>query len=171
MQIIPPFRMVRFEQLKRGDLFLFMDGRHQFYALKVSDARATMVMLGLSFLEDARESFLLPWDAGMVLSLSEDFSILLPTEATAWSWSGSRRTPVWLGLAGDDVFICTNGGMSPQQYFPCFVNVKTGAVVDRPLPATSVYTNHCEIAVLGANHLPRTILKFPLPEEPDTRSA
>ena len=171
MQIIPPFRMVRFEQLKPGDLFLFMDGRHQFYALRVSDARATMVILGPSFLEDARESFLLPWDAGMVLSLSEDFSILLPTEATAWSWSGSRRTPVWLGVAGDDVFICTNGGMSPQQYFPCFVNVKTGAVVDRSLPATSVYTNHWEIAVLGANHPPRTILKFPLPEEPDTRSA
>lgn len=164
MEIIPPFRMIPFGQVQPGDLFLFMDGRHQFYALKTTDDRTPTVLLGPSFLEEARESFLLPWNTGMVLSLSKNFSILLPTEASAWSWSGSRRTPVWLGVAGDDTFICTNGGMARQHYFPCFVNVETGAVIERSLPGTSVYTDQWEIAVLGTHHPPRTILKFPLPE-------
>ena len=34
MQIIPPFRMTPFEQVEPGDLFLYMDGKYKFYALK-----------------------------------------------------------------------------------------------------------------------------------------
>jgi hypothetical protein len=172
MQIIPPFRMTPFEQIEPGDLFLYMEGRHKFYALKTqasnNSPRTTLVTLGPSFMEDVTESFLLPWQTAMVPSLGKNFSVLLSTEAGAWSWNRPDRTPVWLGMAGDSLFICTNGGPSPTQYFPCFVDIKTGEIVERALPRTSVYTNKWELAVLGANHPPRTILKFPLPVEPDT---
>src|ERR1700675_185082 len=168
MEIIPPFRMTPFEQVEPGDLFLFMQGRHKFYALKTQTPtkgpRTALVMLGPSFVDDVKESFLLSWEIGTVLSLGKNFSILLPTDAAEWSWSGERRTPVWLGLAGDNVFICANGGVSPDHYFPCFVNMKTGEIVERSLPGTSVYTNAWSIEVLATNHPPLTILKYPLVE-------
>jgi hypothetical protein len=167
MQIIPPFRMILFEQVVPGDLFLYIEGRHKFYALKTQSPsggpKTTLVMLGPSFIDDIKESFLLSWEAAMVLSLGKNFSILLPTDATAWSWNRPDRTPVWLAMAGDSLFICSNGSPSPQQYFPCFVDVKTGQIVERALPGISVYTDKWEIAVLGTTHPPRTILKYPLP--------
>jgi hypothetical protein len=119
-------------------------------------------MLGPSFINDIKESFLLPWEVRTVLSLGKNFSISLPTDAPAWSWSHPDRTPVGLGMAGDSLFVCTNGGPSPQQYFPCFVDVKTGQIVERALPGTSVYTNRWEITVAGTSHTPQTILKYPL---------
>jgi hypothetical protein len=169
MEIIPPLRMTPFSEVQPGDLFLFLDGRSQFYALKTlppkSGSKVTMVMLGPSFLADVNESFLLPFDPAEVLSFGKDFSILLPTQATDWVWSSRDRTPVWLGVAGSDLFICANSGESPQDYYPCFVNVRTGEIVKRSLPGVSVYTNKWEIAVLRANHPPRTILKYPLPAD------
>ena len=72
----------------------------------------------------------------------------------------NKRKPVCLAVAGDDVFICTNGGTSPEHYFSCFVHVKTGAIVERSLAGTSVYTNRWEIAVLGSDHPPLTILNI-----------
>jgi hypothetical protein len=40
--------------------------------------------------------------------------------------------------------------------------VKTGAVIEKQLPDSAAFTNTWEIAVLGTNHPPRTILKYPL---------
>jgi hypothetical protein len=34
MQIIPPFRMMPFEQVEPGDLFLYTEERHKFYSLR-----------------------------------------------------------------------------------------------------------------------------------------
>jgi len=169
MELIPPIGMTPFGQLEPGDLFLHMSGPDKFYALKTAQPpkgpNTTMVMLGPSFFEDCNESFLLPWETAMVLSFGKNFSILLPTEADAWSWSAeNRRKPVCLAVAGENIYVCANGGPSPTRYFPCFVDVKTGAIVEQNLPGTSIYTNSWEIAVLGNNHPPRTILKFPLPE-------
>ena len=156
MQVIPPFRMTPFEQVEPGDLFLYMQGGDRFYALKTQSLsvgpKTTLVMLGPSFTHDVKESFLLSWEAAVVLSLGKNFSILLPTDATAWSWSRPDRTPVWLAMAGDSLFVCTNGGPSPQQYFPCFVDVKTGQIIERALPGTSIYTDKWEIAALGTTH-------------------
>jgi hypothetical protein len=56
-------------------------------------------MLGPSYIDEIDESFLLPWETATVLSLEKNFSILLPTDAAAWSWSGPNRMPVWLGMA------------------------------------------------------------------------
>jgi hypothetical protein len=168
MEIIPPAKVVRFEQLEPGDLFLYIDHRHTFYALKTqqpaSGDRSTMVLLGPTFLEDVKESFLLPWQGASVLSLGKNFSVLLPTDAAAWSWTGPSRAPVCLAVAEENTFICTNGGMSPQHYFACFVDVKTGAIVEQRLRSAALFTNTWEIALLSANHPPRTILKYPLPE-------
>jgi hypothetical protein len=121
--------MVRFEELQPGDLFLYIDARQKFYALKTqkptSGPGTTMVILGPSFLPpDITEAFLLSWDTSVVLSLGKSFSILLATKPAEWSWSGETRTPIYLGVAGETIFICANGGRSSQNYFPCFVDVR-----------------------------------------------
>jgi hypothetical protein len=96
------------------------------------------------------------------LSLGKEFSILLSTAPDAWSPTGPDRKPVCLAVSDESAYICTNGGLSPQRYFPCFVEVKTGAIVERRPPGLTVFTNTWEIAILRADHPPRSILKYPL---------
>ena len=97
-----------------------------------------------------------------VLSLSKGFSILPSLDPAAWSPTGPSRKPICLAIAEEDTFICTNGGPSPQHYFPCFVDVKTGQIVEGRLRGSAAFTGSWEIAVLGA-HPPRPVLKYPLP--------
>jgi len=169
METIPLARTARFEQLEPGDLFIYldgMDGRQSFYALKTqqfpSDDRNGMVLLGPSFIQGVAESFLIPWQPVTVLALRKSFSILLPLDSALWSSRGPSRTAVCLAVAGEDIYICTNGGPSPQHYFPCFVDVKTGAIVERRLQGSAAFTNNWEIVMLAENHPPRSILKYPL---------
>jgi hypothetical protein len=166
MDVIPPAQVARFEQMNPGDLFLYIDGRKTFYALKTAQpsngAPCCMVLLGPTFIQDAAESLLLPWQPATVLSFGKIYSILLPTDPASWSRTGPNRTPVCLAVAGENTYICTNGGMHPEPFFQCFVDVMTGAIIQGYLPGTAVFTNNWEIAVLTANHPPRSILKYPL---------
>lgn len=166
MEIVPPVQTARFEQIEPGDLFIYLDGRETFYALKTQQPAngdgSAMVLLGPSFIQNIAESFLVPWRPVTVLSLGKSFSILPSLDPAAWSPTGPSRTPVCLAVADESVYICTNGGPSPQQYFPCFVEARTGAIVEGRIPSLAAFTNTWEIAVLDANHPPRSILKYPL---------
>ena len=166
MEVIPAMRVARFEQLEPGELFLCVDGRDPFYAIKTqkpsSGDRNEMVLLGPKFVHDVTESFLVAWAPVTVLSFGKTFTIVLPNDPASWSVTGPSREPLCLAISGDSTYICTNGGDSPQRYFPCFVDVKTGAIIERRLPEVAAFTNTWEIAALGADHLPRAILKFPL---------
>jgi hypothetical protein len=133
MNIIPPVRAVRYAQLEPGELFLFMGGAQPTYALKVrkqGDAdRNKMVVLGPSFL-DAGGPYLLGWQDTTVLSFGKSCSILLSTEPTAWAPRPLDRSQVCLAIAEEKIFICANGGPSPQHYVSCSVNVATGEIVE-----------------------------------------
>jgi hypothetical protein len=164
MEIIPSTKVTRFEQLQPGDLFICLDGEQAYYALKTQPAngdRSMLTLLGPSFFRNITESFLLPWRGATVLSLGKNFSIFLPTDPSALSLSGPSRTPVCLAISEDNAYICTNGGHGPSDYYPCYVDVKTGAIMGRPT-GSIVFTTNWEIAVLGANHPPLSILKYPL---------
>ena len=166
MKIIPSIRTERFEQLEPGDLFLYMDHNYQFYALKTQkisiEDRSEMVLLGPNFPERVTESFLLPWQAVTTLSFGKNYSILLSTDAASWSMSGPNRRPVCLAIAEGKPYICTNGGHSPSHFFQCFVDMTTGAVIERMLPGHPVFTNTWEIAVLRDHLPPQSIIKYPL---------
>lgn len=166
MKTIPPTLAIRFEQLEPGDVFLFLEGQQNVYALKTAKTadrdQNEMVLLGPTFLQESAESYLLPWQPATVLSFGKACSILLPTDPAAWSTVGPSPIPVCLAVSGDKTYLCTNGAESPRRYFPCFVDTSTGEVIERRLPGTAVYTNTWELAILGANHPPRTILKYPL---------
>lgn len=167
MEIVPSVRVTRFEQLEPGELFIYMDGTHTFYALKTQPPatgdKSTMVVLGPSFPEDLKEAFLLPWQPATVLSLGKNFSILPSLDPASWSLQGPGRAPVCLAVAEGSTFICANGGASPQRYFACFVEVETGAIVEGRLQGHAVFTGAWEIAVQSPNHPPRSILRYPLP--------
>jgi hypothetical protein len=166
MDVFPSVRTARFEELEPGDLFILIDQQQKLYALKTQQPatgdRSAMVLLGPSFIQDVAESFLVPWQPATVLSFGKSFSILPPLDPTSWSPTGPSRTPVCLAVAGEDIYICTNGGFSPQHYFSCFVDLKTGAIIEGRLPRSAAFTNAWEIAILGINHPPRSILKYPL---------
>jgi hypothetical protein len=165
MEIVPPVRVTRFEQLEPGELFIYIDRNHTFYALRTlppaTGDKSTMVVLGPSFPE--QESFLLPWQPVTVLSLGKDFAIVPSLDPSSWSMDGPSRDPVCLAIADGAAYICTNGGLPSQRYFACFVDVKTGAIVEGRLPGYAVFTGSWEIAMLSATHPPRAILKYPLP--------
>jgi hypothetical protein len=166
MDVIPPARVTRFEQLDAGDLFLYLQGREYFYALKTEKPKngdqSQMVVLGPTFFGEVAESFLVAWQPATVVSFGKSCSILLSNDPASWASAGSTRSPVCLAVSGDNAYICTNGGPSLHHYLPCFVDVQTGAIVERQLPELAAFTNTWEIAVLGANHPPREILKYPL---------
>ena len=163
MEVTPSARAARYEQLEPGELFFFMEGST--YALKTQQQgdgnRNKMVLLGPSFV-DGGGPFLLGWQATTVLSFGKDSAIFLGTDPAAWAPRPLNRSQVWLAIAEERTFICTNGGPSPQHYFACFVDIKTGEIVEQGLRGPVVYTNAWEIAALGPNHPPRTILKYPL---------
>lgn len=165
MKIVPPVQVTRFEQLQPGDLFIFIERSQSFYALKTQSTgdRSEMVLLGPTFIQEAPESILVSWQAVTVLSLGKDYSVLLPTDPGLWSLDGPNRTPVCLAVAGDSAYICANGGQPPHRYFPCFVEMKTGAILERSLPSIAAFTNNWEIAILSPTQPPHSILKYPLP--------
>ena len=169
MEIVPPVRVARFEQLEPGELFIYFDAKQTLYALKTqqpaSGDRSAMVLLGPSFIQDIEESFLVPWQPATVLSFGRNFSVLPSLDPTSWSLAGSTRRPVFLAVADENVYICTNGGPSPQHYLPCFVEVKTGAIIEGRLPGSAAFTATWEIALLSTKHPPRSILKYPIPEQ------
>jgi hypothetical protein len=176
MEIVPQIAVSRFEQLEAGDLFIFLDHRHTFYALKTKEPRngdrSMMVLLGPSFGQDVEESLLVGWQPTTVLSLGKGFSILPSLDPASWWTAGSTRRPVCLAIANDQIYICANGGLSPREYFPCFVEVTTGAIFERRLPTSlAAYTCDWEIAVFGSNHPARSIIKYPLPERANPSGA
>ncbi len=165
MDIIPSARVLRFGQLEPGELFLDLEAGEACYAFKTAPSSngdsSGMVLVGPTFYQNVAESFISPRQPATVLSFGKDYSILLPTEPTAWSAAGPSRIPVCLAIAGTDAFICANG-YSPQNYLSCYVNVKTGAILEKRPPGSIAFTNSWEIALLGATHPPRSILKYPL---------
>ncbi len=166
MEFIPPIRTERFEQLEPGELFLFMNHNHKFFALKTQQPstgdKSQLVLLGPNFPESVTESFLLPWQAATTVSFGKNYSIVLPTDAASWSLDGPNRQPVCLAVANDRPYICTNGGQSPSHFFQCFVDMKTGAVIEGSLPGRPVFTNCWEIVILRDQQPPSSIIKYPL---------
>ncbi len=167
VDIIPAVHVERFEQLKPGDLFIHLDGKRTFYALKTQPAakgdRSSMVLMGPSFTQDDDESCILSWQPTTVVSLGNNFSILPSLNPASWALAGSTRSPVCLAITDKSAYICTNGGPSRHDYFPCFVDVKSGEIFEgRPPSQVAMFTNTWEVAVLDSKRPPLSILKYPL---------
>jgi hypothetical protein len=172
MDVIPPLVATRFEQLAPGDIFLSLGGPLLSYGLKTkapsSGDRCNFVSLGPQFVQGVEESFLFPWQSTAVLSFGTQCTIQLSTEPTAWFTSGITRKAVWLAVASQKIYVCCNGAAGPGDYFPCFVDVTTGEIVERRLPGTVAYTNTWELSVLGSHHPPRSVLKYPFVPNSET---
>jgi hypothetical protein len=163
MKMIPAARTVRYEQLEPGELFLFVDeGTYALKCRQEQGERNKMVVLGPSFM-DGGGPYLLGWQATTVLSFGKEFSIFLPIAPEAWVPQPADLSQVWLTVAENRTFVCVNIGPSPQHPVRGYVDFETGQVFEY-IQGSALFADTWEIAVLGANHPPRTILKFPLPE-------
>jgi hypothetical protein len=65
-----------------------------------------------------------------------------------------------LAVCGEDVYVCTNGGTPPSHFFQCFVEVKTGKIIEKRLPGIAAYTNCWQIALPSVEL--QTILEYPV---------
>ncbi len=166
MEIIPPVRVTRFQQLEIGELFVFTHDNGACLALKMqpqpNQDRNSLVLLGPNFPSGFGESFILDWQPATVISYGKNFSVLLPTDPTDWIMSGNRRIPVCIAVCGQSVWVCTNGGMSPENFFQCYVELSTGKLAQNGLPDYAAYTNKWEIVLPGAQTSSRPLLKYPL---------
>lgn len=171
MDMNPPVKVSRFEQLEAGDLFIFMNDRAPCYAIKSQKDPKNgdpegLVILGPQFPYDAEECFLMPWRASMALSFGKDYSVILPTRPSAWKESGSMRAAVHLAAAEDQLFICANAGPSPSNFYQAYVEMKSGRIIPGRLHATALFTNEWEITVPGPDGRARSILKYPKVQTP-----
>lgn len=166
MELIPPLRATRFEQLSAGDLFILLSGTERFYALKTlyqkgADA-AQMVVLGPTFIAGSNESFLLNWQPSTVLSYGNKFSVVPSPDPEHWFESGNRRTPVCLAISGDQPYICTNGGHSPMMYSSRYVNIATGSIESGL--SSAVFTANWRIEIAVPDRPPQVLIQFSSPK-------
>jgi hypothetical protein len=162
MEVTPKMRAARFEKLEPGDLFIYLTDRRSCFALKTEKTNdgdpSDILVLGPDFPYDAKESMLLRWQPTTVVSFGKDYKIVLPTKPSEWFLDGNVRTAVCLAVCDEDVYVCTNGGPSPNRFFQCFVEVKTGKIIENRLPGIVAYTNRWDIALPGAEL--KTILRY-----------
>jgi len=166
MHLTPLVKTMRFEELAPGELFVFTQSNLSMLPMKTGmpatgDRSNLLVLLGPAFPLGANEAFLLPWQPATVLSFGKAFSVLLPTDPAAWSANGPSRDPVCLAVCDDKTYVCVNGGLSPQHFFQCYVDLATGDIVEGRLPASAMFTGHWEIALVGPDHPPRPFVKYP----------
>lgn len=164
MEINPPARVTRFAKLEPGDLFIILDYSATYYAIKTQpvDGDDFFVSLGPTFGESVEEPFLLAGRSATVVSFGKNYSVLLPLEASAWTEKVPERRSVCLALSSDGTYIRANRGPSPLQANMCYLDVKSGKLTQGLGSGGVAYTTTWEIAALGANHPPRSILKYPL---------
>jgi hypothetical protein len=164
LNIVPPITIARFEQLEPGELFSYTLRDRSGFGVKTQEPpngdKNCFVALGPEFPYEAEESFLMPWQRMTVVSFGCDYTLILASDAKTWFIDGDRRSRVCVAISDGKAYVCTNGGMSPQQFFPCFVELTTGAIVEHSLPGTTVYTYAWEMAFISPNMPPYTILKY-----------
>lgn len=167
MKIIPSVRIARFEQLQPGDLFVLLGHQQPCLALKTAKAkdgdREEMVLLGPAFPHDIKEATIVPWEATTTVSYGQDYSLLLPTDPSAWFQDGDTRTPICLAVTDEDVFVCANGGNHSQRFFQCYVNLRTGEISENKISNIKALTRTWELVIAEPRHEPRSLLKSPLP--------
>lgn len=164
MEIFPPVKVTRFEQLKPGDLFIYPDKRQSCFAIKVekqsADDSSGMVVLGPNFPDGISESFILEWQPATVISFGKEYSILLPQAPDLWFLSGSLREPVCIAVCEQRAYVCANGGSNEQRFLQCFVEFSTGKLVERQLPGHVAYTNNWEIVISHQNLTTQPLIKY-----------
>ena len=164
MEIVPPVTVARFEKLEPGDLFLYTHDSGSSVALKTGPLLegdpSGLVLLGPTFPHEMKESFILPWQQTTVVSFGKSYSLILPTDPTSWFLSGDKRKPVCLAVSGSEVYVCTNGGISPVHFLQCFVELRTGKFIANCLPGIVAYTNHWKIVIPHTDASAHAIIKY-----------
>lgn len=161
--IVPPFQTKRFEVLTPGELFIPFDNQAACFAIKTKvepGGGGTWVPIGPNFPPDCREAVLYSWRPGTVVSVGNDYSVVLSADPSMWFLStGNRREAVCLALSGDRIFVCANCGDRPASYAACFIELNTGEV--RTSVPDAAYTKAWEI-VVNDGKIPHRILRYPL---------
>ncbi len=99
------------------------------------------------------------WQPTTVISFGKNYLVLLADDPASWFLSGNLRSPTCIAACEEGIYVCTNGGTSPQEFFQCFVEFSTGKLAEGRLLGCSAYTNNWEIVIPHQKLPPRTLLK------------
>jgi hypothetical protein len=162
----PPFKPCKSSELEAGDLFLCPDRAGSFYGLKVLDAGSDQefVVLGPDFSDRIPHPCIRNWSSDLVLSLGKSYCLDLPAEVGAWSDAAANPPVPMLAVVDGHYFVRANGAREIDRFFPCFVELETGRLVERSLSyGTVAYTQQWGLSSTAPNMPPKSLLLFGRP--------
>jgi hypothetical protein len=108
MDLFPTMQTSEFEKLEPGELFLFLDDRERFFAIKTAAGRfepgERIAVIGPNFKAGNDEPFLLAWPSRTILSYGRDFSVVPSAAPEDWSYEGAERGTASVAIAGDQSY-------------------------------------------------------------------
>jgi hypothetical protein len=165
MKMFPIPTVTRFEQLKPGDLFFMELSGVRFSALKAVDAdpdgHTLMVVLGPKLSDDIAPGTLMKWQGSTVISLAQNFTVLLPTEPKGWATEAPDTTILPLMLAEGELYI--RAKFSAHGYgrlVSCVVKLSNGQVLYNQHFGTAAYALSWEVAIEDELGALRSVLKM-----------
>jgi hypothetical protein len=123
--------------------------------------RSEMALLGPSFPHEISAPHLVGWEGVTCVSFGQKYSVLLPTKPSAWSENAPPKEMLCLAKAGEHLYVRVNGDRDGRRFSPCYVELLTGAVVERNLAPTTAYACEWEFVIPSTDTPVRSILKFP----------
>jgi hypothetical protein len=132
MKTTPKITVTRFEQLKSGDLFIWLDEDERCIALKAENPEMNgeklIVPLGPKFPREVGGPRLLKWAATTVISFGQNYEIELPTAPECWLPTHPKQAQNCLLIAEDAIFFRANSSPRPDEFEPCYIRATNGVV-------------------------------------------
>ena len=168
MNVFPQVSVARFQQLQPGDLFILLDSESNCVGVKTAKPAngdpSEIALLGPSFPRGNTGPFLVSWRGANCVAFGQDYTVLLPTSPSAWSESEPPIDVLCLACVDQRMYVRVNGDKSGRPFFPCYVDLASGAIVEKSLSAVAgiaAYASQWEIVATHPNVQPRSILKVP----------
>jgi len=151
MKISPKVTATRFEQLKPGDLFIFLENGWSCIALATQDPDTVggklILLLGPQFPKEMNGPHLIGWGSVTVVSFGNEYELRLPTFPNLWSDIEPPANEFCALLADDVPFFRANFSPTANHYRACYVRVGDGAVSFRRPPGIQAFALSYEILV------------------------
>jgi len=120
-----------------------------------------IALLGPTFPSSNQAPILVEWQATTTVSFGQNYSVLLPTDPSAWSMNAPPNNILCLVQSYDKLYLRIDGSTQPGRYFPCFIELATGALIERHLPGILAYALEWEFVATPVEGTGRSILKYP----------
>jgi hypothetical protein len=131
MLIDPTLAVMRFAQLRPGDLFIYPYKNDGFVALKVEapDGDNLFVPMGPRFPDGLAYPRLLDEPRSTIISFGKGYTLQLPTRPECWRSEEPSPDTHCIVVGEDEVYVRASFVPPPEGYKACYIALKTGTIV------------------------------------------